>query len=344
MAPLTRMRAFDAAVATSLMATHYGQRASEGGLLIAEATVVSPTGFPHHNVPGVFSEAQTEGWKATTDAVHAKGGFIYLQLWHGGRASHPKLQPGEQRPLAPSELMGDGGSRLPDGTAVPFEMPRAMDVADIKSTIEDYAKATQNAVDAGFDGVEVHCANGYLPDQFLQDGANHRTDSYGGGVENRARFAIEIVEACAKVIGMDRVGVRISPQNPFNGVSDSDPVATFTYLTRELSKRNLGYLHLIEPRVRGNVDFEVGAPPIMARQLRSEFTGILMAAGGFTRDTANALLAEGGADLIAFGRHFTSNPDLPERFRLNLPLTPYDRDTFYGGDGRGYTDFTEAAS
>lgn len=337
------MRAFDEANPTELMAKYYEQRASRGGLLISEATVISPSGFPHHNVPAVYTPSQIRQWRATTDAVHAKGGLIYLQLWHGGRTSHPKLQPGEQAPPAPSAITPKGaGSRLPDGTQVPCEQPRAMDLAEVRSTIADYATATRNAMDAGFDGVEVHSANGYLPDQFLQDGSNHRTDAYGGSVENRARFVIEIVEACADVIGMDRVGVRISPQNPFNGVSDSDPAATFGYVAREMNSRKLGYLHVIEPRVRGNVDHEVGAAPVAARTLRSEFSGPLMAAGGFTRDSGNALIAEGGADLVAYGRDFISNPDLPERFRQNLELTPYDRSTFYGGDETGYTTYPAA--
>lgn len=343
MAPLTRMRSFHEANPTALMAEHYGQRASKGGLLISEATVISPFGFPHHQVPAVYTPSQIENWRETTDAVHAKGGLIYLQLWHGGRASHPKLQPGERPPPAPSAITPEGaGSRLPDSTQVPFEQPRAMTIDEVRSTVVDYVTATRNAMDAGFDGVEVHSANGYLPDQFLQDGSNHRTDAYGGPIENRARFLIEIVDACAEVIGIDKMGVRISPQNPFNGVSDSDPETTFGYVAREMDARKLGYLHVIEPRVRGNVDHEVGAAPVAARTLRSEFSGTLMAAGGFTRDTGNALIAEGGADLVAYGRHFISNPDLPERFRQNIELTAYDRSTFYGGDETGYTSYPAA--
>lgn len=195
LAPLTRMRAFDAATPTELMAEYYAQRASEGGLLITEATVISPSGFPHHNVPAVYSDAQVEAWRLTTDAVHAKGGFIYLQLWHGGRASHRKLQPDGALPSAPSAIIPEGGgSMLPDGTRAPFETPREMTLDEIQATIKDFASATTHAMSAGFDGVEVHGANGYLPDQFLQDGSNHRTDAYGGSVENRARFLLEVVD------------------------------------------------------------------------------------------------------------------------------------------------------
>lgn len=343
LAPLTRMRAFDAATPTALMAEYYAQRASPGGLLITEATVISPYGFPHHNVPAVYSDAQVEAWKMTTDAVHKKGGLIYLQLWHGGRASHRKLQPGEQLPGAPSAITPEGGgSLLPDGSRVPFEMPREMTHEEIQSTVRDYAIATQQVMAAGFDGVEVHGANGYLPDQFLQDGANHRTDEYGGSLENRARFMLEVVETVSAEIGADCVGVRISPNNPFNGISDSDPAATFSHITRELNSLGISYLHVIEPRVRGNEDHDAGAPPVASRELRPLFDGKLIAAGGFTKESGNALVGEGIADLIAYGRHFISNPDLPERFRQGIELTPYDRSTFYGGDSHGYTDYTTA--
>lgn len=338
------MRAFNAATPTELMAEYYAQRASPGGLLISEATVISPHGFPHHNVPAVYTDAQVEAWKLTTDAVHAKGGIIYLQLWHGGRASHRKLQPDENIPGAPSAITPEGGgSMIPDGSRVPFEMPREMTLDEIQSTVADFAHATVLAMSAGFDGVEVHGANGYLPDQFLQDGANHRADIYGGSVENRARFMLEVVEAASAEIGADRVGVRISPNNPFNGISDSDPTTTFSNITRELNKRNIGYLHIIEPRVRGNEDYEPGAPSVASRELRPLFDGTLIAAGGFTRETGNALVADGVADLIAYGRNFISNPDLPERFRRNIELTPYDRSTFYGGDEHGYTDYPFAS-
>lgn len=338
------MRAFDAATPTELMAEYYAQRASEGGLLITEATVISPSGFPHHNVPAVYSDAQVEAWRLTTDAVHAKGGFIYLQLWHGGRASHRKLQPDGALPSAPSAIIPEGGgSMLPDGTRAPFETPREMTLDEIQATIKDFASATTHAMSAGFDGVEVHGANGYLPDQFLQDGSNHRTDAYGGSVENRARFLLEVVDAVSTQIGADRVGVRISPNNPFNGISDSDPTTTFSHVTRELNSRNIGYLHVIEPRVRGNEDFELGAPSVASRELRPLFEGTLISAGGFTRESGDALVAEGVADLIAYGRHFIANPDLPERFRKGIELTPYDRSTFYGGDGHGYTDYPFAS-
>ncbi len=343
LAPLTRMRAFSAATPTALMAEYYAQRTSPGGLLIAEATVISPHGFPHHNVPAVYSDAQVEAWKMTTNSVHDKGGLIYLQLWHGGRASHRKLQPDEQLPGAPSAITPEGGgSLLPDGTRVPFEMPREMSIHEIQSTVSDYANATKLAMRAGFDGVEVHGANGYLPDQFLQDGSNHRTDAYGGSLENRARFLLELTDAVSAEIGADRVGVRISPNNPFNGISDSDPATTFSNITRELSKRGVGYLHVIEPRVRGNDDHEPGAPAVASRELRPLFDGKLIAAGGFTKESGNALIGEGVADLIAYGRHFISNPDLPERFRQGIALSPYDRSTFYGGDSHGYTDYSFA--
>ncbi|MEL6373009.1 MAG: alkene reductase [Pseudomonadota bacterium] len=344
LAPLTRMRAFERSTPTPLMAEYYAQRASPGGLLIAEATVVAPDGFPHIDVPAVYTAQHIEGWQAVTQAVHARGGHIYLQLWHGGRASHPDLIAGAT-PVGPSALQpADGGATLHHKGRTPFPMPRALEVSEIEALIEAYAQATRNAKEAGFDGVEVHCANGYLPDQFLQDGANQRTDRYGGSVENRARFALEVVEACAAVIGMDRVGARISPQNTFNGMSDSDPATTFEHFAEAMSARGLGYLHVIEPRVRGNTDLEEGAPVVAARQLRSAFKGVLMAAGGFTRESGMALVEEGGADLIAYGRLFIANPDLPARFKADLALNPYDRATFYGGDHRGYTDYPVATA
>ena len=339
MAPLTRMRAFNEANPTDLMREYYEQRASKGGLIITEATVISPTAVPHANVPAAYTDTQVDGWRRITEAVHNKGGIIYLQLWHAGRASHRFLQPGGQVPAGPSAIKPDGGARKADGTPVPFETPRALDIDEIPDIVQQYADVTKRAIEAGFDGVEIHSGNGYLPDQFLQDGANKRTDRYGGPIDNRLRFITEVVEACASVIGMEKVGLRISPQNPYNGMSDSTPEATFLALADRMRSLNLGYLHVIEPRVRGNDDFEKGAPVVAAAMLRSKFPGLLMAAGGFTRDTGNELITNGGADLIAYGRHFIANPDLPDRFHLDLPLNKYDRATFYGGDHRGYTDY-----
>ncbi|MDX2212724.1 MAG: alkene reductase [Oculatellaceae cyanobacterium bins.114] len=320
MAPLTRNRAGAGLVPTEMNATYYVQRAS-AGLIVTEATQVSPQGMGYPNTPGIYSPEQVEGWRLVTEAVHQQGGRIFLQLWHVGRISDPSLQPDGGLPVAPSAI-----------AAKDHVTPRALDIEEIPGIVEAYRQGAANALAAGFDGVEIHGANGYLIDQFLQDSTNHRTDAYGGAIENRARFMLEVVEAVTGVWGADRVGIRLSPNGTFNDMADSDPTATFTYAVKALNPYNLAYLHLVEPRTGDQND--LGAP-----YFRPIFDGTLISAGGYDRDMGNEAIAKGDADLIAYGRWFISNPDLPNRFASDAPLNPYDRDTFYGGDAKGYIDY-----
>jgi N-ethylmaleimide reductase len=264
------------------------------------------------------------------------------QLWHTGRSSHVEMT-GGPAPVSASvdPSYWEDASHVvsaPSGWVRPSPH-RALDVSEIKGIVEDYRRAAERAKTAGFDGVELHAANGYLPDQFLQDGSNKRSDAYGGSIENRSRFMLEIVAALASVWGGDRVAVRIGPGGTWNGMSDSNPQALFAYVARQLNQFGLSYLHIIEPRVKGNVVIAEGQAPDAAEQLRTIFKGKIIAAGGFEPDTAEAIVEKGDADLVTFGRHFVSNPDLPKRIRLGIPLTPYDRDTFYTFDARGYTDY-----
>jgi N-ethylmaleimide reductase len=336
--PLTRMRAdLPGNVPNGLMATYYGQRASQGGLMITEATYVSPTGNGGYASPGIVTDAQVAGWRKVVDAVHAKGAQILLQLWHVGRQSHVDLQPNGQAPIAPSAIQADVRALLASGPAM-GSMPRAIELSEIPGLVDEYRRAAQRAKDAGFDGVEVHGANGYLIDQFLQDNSNRRTDAYGGSVENRARLLLEVVEAVKSVWGGERVGVRLGPSNKFGGMGDSRPDVTFPYVAKALAPFGLAYLHVIEPRVVGNVSDDE-RPPIASGSLRPLFGGPVIAAGGFNGAGADAILTKGDADLVAFGRHFLANPDLPERLRRNLPLNPYDRGTFYYGGAKGYADY-----
>jgi N-ethylmaleimide reductase len=338
LAPLTRMRAdLPGNVRNDLMATYYGQRASEGGLMITEATFISPTGNGGYASPGIFTDAQVAGWRKVVDALHAKGAKILLQLWHVGRQSHVDLQPNRQAPIAPSAIQAEVRALLPSGPAI-GSMPRAIKLLEIPSLVDEYRKGAERAKVAGFDGVEVHAANGYLIDQFLQDNSNQRTDAYGGTVENRTRFLLEVVEAVTSVWGSDRVGVRIGPSNKFGGMGDSAPDVTFPYVARALARFGLAYLHVIEPRVAGNVSDDA-QQPVAAGQLRPLFGGPVIAAGGFNAEGADAILTRGDTDLVAFGRHFLANPDLPERLRRNLPLNTYDRNTFYYGGMKGYADY-----
>lgn len=338
MAPLTRMRSDPGDIPSSLMVEYYAQRTSEGGLIIAEATPVSTRGNGYAGAPGIYSDRQIAGWRRVTDAVHAKGGRIFLQLWHVGRQSHVDLQPDGDAPIAPSAIAAEGYAYTKAGE-VPFSTPRALELHEIPRIIEDFQVGAERALHAGFDGVEIHGANGYLPDQFLQDGSNKRTDAYGGAIEKRAKFMLEVTQAAISVWGADRVGVRIAPSGSYGSMSDSNPAATFGYITTQLDRMGIGYLHVIEPRVKGTEEIEEGRAPTAARNLRSKFSRAFIAAGGFTRESAAAIVAAGDADLVAFGRHFISNPDLPERFKRGLPLNAYNRSTFYGGDARGYTDY-----
>jgi len=341
MAPLTRNRAGAGYVPGALNATYYAQRAS-AGLIITEASQVSPQGLGYPNTPGIYSPEQVEGWKLVTDAVHAKGGRIFLQLWHVGRISYPSLQPDGALPVAPSAIAPAGQAATYEGMQ-PFVTPRALETHEISEIVEQYRQGAKNALEAGFDGVEIHAANGYLIDQFLRDGTNHRTDAYGGSIENRARFLLEVTEAVVSVWGGDRVGVRLSPSGSFNSMSDSDPIATFSYAAQALNAFNLAYLHIVEPRADEHYIANSPASRLTTGYFRSLFQGTLIAAGGFDRETGNAALANGEADLVAYGRLFIANPDLPERFAINAPLNPADRFTFYEGDERGYTDYPTLA-
>ncbi len=328
MAPMTRNRAVEGEVPSELAVTYYAQRAS-AGLLITEASQVSPEGVGYPNTPGIHTDAQVEGWKRVTEAVHEKGGRIFLQLWHVGRISHPLLQPGGALPVAPSAIAPVGTVRLASG-AMPYVTPRALEIDEIPGVVAQYEEGARRALEAGFDGVEIHGANGYLIDQFLRDGANHRTDVYGGSVENRARFLLEVTEAVVKVWGGNRVGMRLSPLSGYNDMSDSDPATTFGYAAGALNRFGLAYLHVIEP---------AGTPNGVAHLLRERFQGPFMLNGGYNLETGNAALASGAADLVSFGVPFLSNPDLPERFAEGAPLNEPDRKTFYGGGAKGYIDY-----
>ena len=337
LAPLTRMRAdLPGNVPNTLMAAYYGQRASPGGLMITEATFISPAGNGGYASPGIVTDAQVAGWRKVVDAVHANGATILLQLWHVGRQSHVDLQPNRHAPIAPSAIKAEVRALLASGPAI-GSMPRAIELSEISGLVDEYRRAAQRAKEAGFDGVEVHGANGYLIDQFLQDNSNRRTDAYGGSIGNRTRFLIEVLEAVISVWGSGRVGVRIGPSNKFGGMGDSMPDVTFPYVARAIARFGLAYLHIIEPRVTGNVSDDT--PPVAAGLLRPLFGGPVIAAGGFDAAGAEAILAKGEADLVAFGRHFLANPDLPERLRRDLPLNPYDRSTFYYGGEKGYADY-----
>ena len=343
MGPLTRSLSVQPGnIPGDLMLEYYSQRASDGGLIISEATSISIAGGGWFAAPGLYSEEQVAGWKRITDAVHGKRGHMFSQLWHTGRAAHVDSTNGET-PVSSSvnaEYWQD--PTIKESTPHGWQQPsphRALDIREIPGIVDDYRKAAERAKAAGFDGVELHAGNGYLPDQFLQDGINKRTDMYGGSIENRSRFLLQVVEALVSVWGGNRVAVRIAPSGTWNGVSDSNPIALFDYVARQLNRFGLAYLHIIEPRIKGNVLISEGQGHVAAARLRKIFTGKIIAAGGFEPDTAEAAVREGDADLVAFGRHFVANPDLPKRIRLGLPLNAYDRDTFYTFEARGYTDY-----
>nr|CAD6437691.1 alkene reductase [Rhizobium sp. Q54] len=342
MAPLTRMRAKQPGdIPHELNAEYYGQRASEGGLQISEATDITPQAHGYPWVPGVYSDEQIAGWRLVTDAVHAKGGFIFNQIWHVGRMSHSSMQPDGALPVAPSAIAVTGNHMDAEGNTVPFETPRALERGEIAGIIGDFVQAGRNARSAGFDGVEVHGANSYLLDQFLHDGSNQRTDEYGGSIENRARLLLEVVDAVADAIGAGRVGVRLSPWSGIGDMSDSTGLQLWEYVIAELGKRNLAYLHLIEPRSDFTNDekpLDMDAPDVAAL-FKKAFGGPIISAGGFVPETGAAAIASGNSDAIAFGRPFIANPDLPERIRQGAPLNKHIRATFYGGGAEGYTDY-----
>lgn len=334
MAPLTRNRAESGNVPGPMNATYYAQRAT-AGLIIAEATQVSPQGVGYFSTPGIHSPEQVAGWRLVTDAVHERGGRIFLQLWHVGRISHPSLQPGGELPVAPSAIAAKGEAMTYSGPR-PFVTPRALETHEVPDIVEQFRQGAENALAAGFDGVEIHGANGYLLDQFLRDGTNQRTDHYGGSIENRARLHLEVTEAVVSVWGADRVGMRLSPSGTFNSMHDSNPKATFGYLVEALNRFDLAYLHLLEP---SEADIRYGGTASPNSYFRPLFKGNLMTNWDYDREKGNAVIASGDADLVSFGKLFIANPDLPERFRLNAPLNQPDPATFYGGDEKGYIDY-----
>lgn len=332
MAPLTRMRAPDN-VPTELMASYYRQRAS-AGLIIAEATQISPLGRGYPNTPGIHTAQQVAAWQKITDAVHSQGGHIFLQLWHVGRISHPDFHDG-QLPVAPSAIAPAGNAVTPTGLQ-PFVTPRALTVEDILEIVDDYAHAAENALAAGFDGVEIHSANGYLLDEFLRDGSNQRSDEYGGSLANRSRLLLAVTEAVTRVCGADRVGVRLSPSGTFNDMSDSDPEALFSYVLEQLNAYNLAYVHIVDA-LEG--DIRHGAKVVKLEVLRKAYQGTLIVCGGYDQQRAELAVAEGHADAVAFGQLYIANPDLLARFQRNAPLNTPDVSTFYGGTEIGYTDY-----
>jgi N-ethylmaleimide reductase len=340
MAPLTRMRAIEGDVPNPLAKTYYSQRAG-AGLIISEATQISPLGKGYPATPGIYSAEQTRAWKEIVDAVHAKGGKIVAQLWHVGRISHSSLHPEQGLPVAPSAIAPAGKTMTASWQMAEYETPRSMTLEDIAQLKKDFVAAARNAQSAGFDGIEIHAANGYLLDQFLQDQSNQRTDGYGGPIKNRIRLLSEVLESVSTVFPYDRIGVRLSPYGTFNDMSDSNPVELFNAVIEQLNTYGLGYLHMIEPRssTAGGNDQVSESAPITASMFRKSFKGAFISAGGYDRALGEQAIAENAADAIAYGRLYISNPDLAERFALNAPLTPYNRATFYGGAEAGYTDY-----
>jgi N-ethylmaleimide reductase len=342
MPPLSRLRAeWPSGVPSDLNVEYYSQRASDGGLIFTEATAVSPSARGYRGAPEIYSDEQVTGWRRVTEAVHSKGGYMFVQLWHAGRTTHIAVTGEEPVTASVDPTYWADPSILvvtPDGFSQPSPH-RALETTEIAGIIEQYRAAALNAKKAGFDGVELMAANGHLIDQFLQDNSNKRTDRYGGTIENRVRFLFEVVEALVSVWGAGRVGVRIAPSGTFNGMADSNPRALFRYVAERLNDFELAYLHVIEPRIKCGELIAEGQGPVAAQELSKVFRGSIIAAGGFEPDTAEATVANGDASLIAFGRQFIANPDLPKRIELGLPLNRYDRSTFYGFDARGYTDY-----
>jgi N-ethylmaleimide reductase len=333
MAPLTRGRANSDHTPNELMAEYYVQRAT-AGLIITEATAISPQGFGWFGAPGIWTQPHVNGWGRVVEAVHRAGGRIFLQLWHMGRVSHPDFQNGAL-PVGPSAIAAQGQAHTPDGKK-PYVTPRPLETREIAGIVKDYARATRLAKDAGFDGVEIHGANGYLLDQFLRDGSNQRTDAYGGSVPNRARLLLEVTEAVAEAWSPDRVGVRLSPTNAYNDMQDSNPVETFSYAARSLNSLGLAYLHVVEG-LPGHWSAVPG--PQVLPHLRKAFSGVLVANGGYDAPKGAAAIAHGDADLVAYGTPFLANPDLVERFQQGAPLNPPQMETFYAGGSKGYTDY-----
>ncbi|MEF8793062.1 alkene reductase [Thiohalorhabdus sp.] len=338
MAPLTRARAGQPGdVPTALNAGYYRQRAG-AGLIVTEATQVSPQGKGYAFTPGIHSTDQIEGWRRVTDAVHDAGGRIYLQLWHVGRISRPELQPGGERPVAPSAIKPDAMTFISaDSGMVEVGEPRALETEEIPEVVEQFRRGAVNAREAGFDGVEIHAANGYLLDQFLRSGSNRRTDAYGGSVANRLRFPLEVVDAVVGVWGTQRTGIRVSPTGSFNDMVDEDPVATNAALAVALQTRGIAFMEVVEDSFQGN--HADGRPESVIEAIRTGFHRSYIGNGAYNAREARERIREGRCDLVTFGRPFIANPDLPERIRRNAPLNDWDEATFYGGDERGYTDY-----
>ncbi|MDV3514154.1 MULTISPECIES: alkene reductase [unclassified Stenotrophomonas] len=338
MAPLTRNRAGEGLVPSPLASTYYAQRAS-AGLIISEATQVSAQAQGYQDTPGLYTQDQIDGWRTVTDAVHARGGHIFVQLWHVGRISHVDLQPGNAAPVSSSALRAQTKTFVNNGF-VDVSEPRALDIEELPAIVDDFRQAAANAIAAGFDGVEIHGANGYLLEQFIKDGANQRTDAYGGSVENRARLLLEVTAAVAGEIGADRTGVRISPVSPANAISTvSDPQPQYDYIVDQLSALGIVYLHVVEGATGGPRD----VAPFDFDGLRRRFNGTYLANNGYDLQLASARIAEGKADLVAFGRPFISNPDLVERLKRGAALAAVNPATLYGGGAEGYTDYPTLA-
>jgi N-ethylmaleimide reductase len=333
MAPLTRNRAGKGLVPGPLAADYYAQRAS-AGLLITEASQVSQQGQGYQDTPGIYSKEQVAGWRKVTDRVHARGGRIFIQIWHVGRVSHTSLQPNGGAPVAPSAIRAKGKTFV-GGVFTDISEPRALELEEIPGIIEDFRRGTVNALEAGFDGVEIHGANGYLLDQFAKDGANKRSDAYGGSIENRARLMLEVAKVVAEEAGPERTGIRISPVTPANDVSDSNPQPLFDHVVDRLNALKLVYLHVIEGATGGPRDIA----PFDYGSLRKRFSGAYVANNGYDFELASEVLAANEADLIAFGKPFIANPDLVERLKRGAPLNEPDKATFYGGGAKGYTDY-----
>lgn len=346
MAPLTRSRAGQPGnVATAMNAEYYRQRAS-AALIVTEASQISQQAQGYAWTPGIYTSEQVAGWKEVSDAVHREGGVIFLQLWHVGRISHPSFQPNGGLPVGPSAVaVPDGKTFIADedgnGIWAPVPTPQALTIEGIQSIILDYRAAARNAISAGMDGVEIHAGNGYLLDQFIDSNSNQRNDLYGGSIENRARFLLEVTKAVIEEVGADRVSVRLTPMGRFMGMGDATPEETFGYIAEQLNTMNLAYLHLVEPAIVGIVRDENYDPrwDAIIKHLRTQYTGVLMLAGGYEAETAEQALSSGRGDIIAFGRKFIANPDLPARLKAGVPLNNADGTTFFGGSEAGYIDY-----
>lgn len=337
MAPLTRRRANSEGVPSKSAALYYAQRAS-AGLIVSEGTCISPEGIGDRGLPGLWSDEQVERWRDSTHAVHDRGGLIVAQLWHTGRASHPKLQPDGGPAVAPSAIPIEKDREL-DGEIIPSAVPRALSTEEIPRVIADYVRAGENAIAAGFDGVEIHGANGYLVDEFLQDASNQRTDEYGGSIENRVRFLREVLEGLTGALGAGRVGLRISPASTFQSMHDSSPYELWSRALEVIEGFDLAYLHLVEPGISGSESHRGNAAEIDSAWVRERYSGRLIAAGLYTAETGHQAIREQRLEAVVYGRLYTSNPDLVERFRVGAPLNPPQRPTFYTFDDVGYIDF-----